>query len=512
MKRNHSNNDIDKKDKGKFGYGFIQLFQMFFRRIPSLLQYTILTSRPAIDAIGNIRKYRHTDWGLLFTSSILGIIIGLFVTLFHWSMTGAEQLFNNIHFTAETVIPWQIIAFPLIPALGGLGIGVLRQTIFKGATVEGLESLVHALVHREGKIDWRNSFKAIIFAGLLIGSGGGAGREGPTIALGSSLGSTFAQILRLKPQQLRVLCGSGAAAAISAIFNAPLGGIVFALEAIIGGISIRAFAPLVISSVLATATTRILVGNNPLLLAPEITAVNLTDYLLLAIAGMLSGLVAVYYLKTYNGTAKIVEKTIRPFPEIWKPAVGGFFAGLILMALPTMLETTYNPINHVISGNGLPLLQNSIFQNLTRHFTKENLIFLFILIASLTVIIKPVSNAISLVSSKAGGTMAPVLKTGAMFGFVLGSLLQFVFPDISPGLFAIVCTGAVLAGTFQLPLAGGIILFEICHNYDLILPLIFSSVFASFIVQKSGVTTFNPLQKEYVDDDEQIHPRLKIND
>jgi len=131
-------------------------------------------------------------------------------------------------------------------------------------------------------MDWKNSFKSIIFAALLIGSGGGAGREGPTIVLGSSIGSTFAQLLRLKPQQLRVLCGSGAAAAISGIFNAPLGGIVFALEAIIGSISIKAFAPLVVSSVLATATTRILVGNNPLLIAPKIEDVYLFDYVFLA--------------------------------------------------------------------------------------------------------------------------------------------------------------------------------------------------------------------------------------
>jgi chloride channel protein, CIC family len=495
-------------NKLKTYYSFC-IVRIIIRYLPFVIHHKIISTRPTIDALGNIRKYRHTDWGLLIISSLLGIIVGLFVTLFHWTMGLAETVFNELYFKAGSIIPWKIILFPLIPAIGGLGVGILRKTMFKNATIEGLNSLVNNLVYKDGKMDWRNSFKSIIFAALLIGSGGGAGREGPTIVLGSSLGSTFSQLLRLKAPQLRVLCGSGAAAAISAIFNAPLGGIVFALEAIIGGISIRAFAPLVISSVLATATTRILVGNNPLLVAPTLTIVNITDFIFLAIAGMLSGFVAIYYLKTYDRTSRIVVKAVKPFPNILKPAIGGFAAGIILLFLPTMLETTYNPINWVISGEGLPLLKNSLFQDVMKYFTNENIIILFLVIAALTVILKPVSNAITLASSGAGGTMAPVLKTGAMFGFIFGSLLSIVFPTVSPGLFALVCTAALLAGTFQLPLAGGIILFEICHNYDLILPLVFSSVFASFIVQKSGIKTFNPLQKEFVDDEEQIHPKLK---
>jgi CIC family chloride channel protein len=505
--------NIEKKQKEKVNYSLKDsLFKSYYflkQYLPSLIKFTVLSSRPILNAFGDIRKYRHSDWGLLLTASFLGIIIGFFVTLFHWSMEWAEIFFSNLHSQAGEIIPWQIIVFPLIPAVGGLLVGILRKTIFKGATIEGLDSLIYAIVNRDGRMDWRNSFKSITFAALLIGSGGGAGREGPTIVLGSSLGSSFAQLLRLKPQQVRVLCGAGAAAAISGIFNAPLGGIVFALEAIIGGISIRAFAPLVISSVLATATTRILVGNQPLLIAPIIMEVQLFDYFFLAIAGILSGFIAIYYLKTFEKTSKIVNSAIKPFPEILKPAIGGFAVGLILLALPTMLEITYNPINHVIAGNGMPLIGNSIWLNFTKYFNKDTIVILFILVATATFLIKPISNSISLTSSGAGGTMAPVLKAGAMFGFVFGSVLAVINPGSSVGLYAIVCAAAVLSGTFQLPLAGGIILFEICHNYDLILPLVFASVISSFIVQKSGIRTFNPLQKEYVDDEEQIHPTLK---
>lgn len=476
--------------------------------LPHFLHQTKLTTRPAVEAFGNIRRYRHTDYGLIISSAAVGIIIGIFVVIFHLTMEYAEVLFKQLDINVHSVIPVQHILFVLIPALGGLGIGLLQKTWFRGATVQSLHTVVNALVNREGRINPVNSLKSIIYAALSISSGGGAGREGPTIALGASLGSSFAQITRLRPQQLRVLCGAGAAAAISGIFNAPLGAIVFALEGMIGETSIRTFVPLVISSVLATATTRLFMGNTPLLITPALESVSLPDYFLLALAGILSGFVAIYFLKMYESTEKLTKNRLKKIPEVFRPAIGGLAAGIMLLMLPTMWETTYSPINHVIAGEGMPITKNSIFEYLVPLFTPETMIFLFMLVAAATVIVKPISNAVTLGSGGAGGTMAPVIKVGAMFGFCFGAMIQFLFPESSPGLYAIVCAGALLAGTFQVPMTGAIVLFEICHNYDLILPLIFASVIASFIVQKSGVKTFNPLQAGIVDDDEKLHPKL----
>lgn len=485
-----------------------KILGILFRYIPILLHNTILTSRPAIEAVGNIRRYRHTDYGLLVSSAAVGVVIGLFVMLFHKSVAYAEVFFAWLSTTSKDMLPVKFIIIPIIAALGGLGIGILKNTIFKGATIEGISTVVEALVKRSGRIDWRNSFKSILFAALSIGSGGGAGREGPTVVLGASLGSTFAQLVGLKPQQLRVLCGSGAAAAISGIFNAPLGGIVFAMEAIIGEISIRSFVPLVISSVLATATARILMGDEPMLIAPNLESIPLADYFFLALAGMASGFVAKYYLQSFEWSSKKIVKMVKPFPDYLKPAIGGLFAGTLAALLPTMLETTYNPINYAISGKGSELVKNSIFVFSIDFFKGKWLFVLGIIVALVSVLLKPISNALTLASGGAGGTMAPVIKTGALFGFCLGSILAYINPGTSPGVYALVCAAAVFSGTFQVPLAGGIILFEICRNYDLILPLIFSSVFASFIIQKQGIKTFNPLQKEIVDDDDKLHPKL----
>ncbi len=336
---------------------------------------------------------------------------------------------------------------------------------------EGLPSVVEAVRQDGVLIHKRSSIKAILTAAFSIGSGGGAGREAPTILLGASVGSTLGQALRLRSDQLRILGAAGAAAAISGIFNAPLGGIVFAIEAIIGEVSVQAFVPLVISSVMATATSRLFLGDPPILIAPPTELVEVRDYLLLAIAGIASGGIALYYLRTYNWCFAKTKDLLKNVPDYLRPAIGGLAQGVLVALLPTMLETTYDPINLAIAGSGT------------------------LLIAAVAVLVKPFSTAITLGSGGAGGTLAPALKIGALFGFTFGFLLKLVVPSTSPGLYALVSTGAVLAGCYRMPLTGAILVFEICRNYNLILPLMFGAIFSAFIVQRSKVRTFNPLDK-----------------
>lgn len=458
----------------------------------------------------DISKYRHSDYGTLIISSIIGIIIGLFVFIFHEVMLIA---YKGVQFIIrdDKFISWRGLLFlPVITMFGGLVIGVLRATVFKNITQEGIETVIKSMVYNEGKIDWLNSIKSIFLAAISISSGGGAGREGPTIVLGATIGSTISQVFGLKPESVRIFVGAGAAAAISAIFNAPLGGIIFATEAIIGDISIRSFVALVVSSVVSTATTRILVGDAPLIVAPAIATVNFDEYILLALAGILSGWVAVYFLKTYNATAVSTEKYLRRVPKVLRPAMGGLVVGTLAMMIPSLLETTYLPINAAIAGDGYALLDMSIIEFTVPFIKKSYHVWLFLLMAIISLLLKPISNAITLQSGSSGGTFAPAIKTGAMFGFVFGSIVSFIFPDTNVGLFSIVCAGAVLSGTFQAPLAGGIILFEISKNYELILPLVLSSVLASFIVQRVHARTFNALQKELVDDEDRMHPVLKV--
>ena len=293
--------------------------------------------------------------------------------------------------------------------------------------------------------------------------------------LGSSVASGLARLGQLDRRHIRVLGAAGAAAAISGIFNAPLGGILFSVEAITGELRARTFLPIVIASVLATTTVRTILGNDPLLVAPLEHGVSLIDYPLLAIAGICSAFIAAYYLRTYRSTFKRTAVGLQSIPELARPALGGLLAGLPLMVLPWLLETTYRPINMALSGSMNPTW------------------WVGILLATATIILKPITNAVTLASGGEGGTLAPAMKVGALFGFVFGTLLSLVLPETSVGLYAIVCAGAVLSGSFRAPLTGGLLLFEVSGNYELLLPLLFSAVVSVYIIRRLGVATFNPL-------------------
>jgi len=486
-----------------------RLFYNIYLFISFLISKAKYNARPVIDTLEKIEEYKSSDYSVIIISGIVGIVIGFFVYLFHLTMEFAESFFTFIRVSATSYLGWYLLIIPLIPALGGLIVGLMRKWVFKSINVDNLDTVVNSIINNHGKIDWRNAFKSIIFAGATIGSGGGGGREGPTIALGASIGSSLAQLIGLRKDSRRVLCGAGAAAAISGIFNAPLGGIVFALEAVIGDVGLKSFVPIVISSVMSTAVSRIFLGDSPLLTAPPMIEVRFLDYLYLAVLGVLSGFVAVYFIKTYNATCNSFKKRTIKLPELLRPVIGGFIVGILLMLLPTLLETTYNPINYAISWQTNQLAENSIFSFFTKILTIENVALFGLLAAFSTILLKPISAALTISSGGAGGAFAPSIKVGAMFGFCFGYGLHLISPGASPGLFATVAAGAVLAGTYQLPLAAGIICFEITKNPELLLPLIYSSVISSFIVQKLGLRTFNPFQKETVVDESRLHPVLK---
>ncbi|MEX2190107.1 MAG: chloride channel protein [Bacteroidota bacterium] len=438
--------------------------------MPKRLQRMRALFAPLAASLKNIPDYRHTDFGLIASTTVLGIVVGLAIYIFHAGLSLSESFFSRFFVAAESnpLSFLRFLFFPLITAFGGLLVGIANQMLFQGVQADNLASVHHAIKEEGGVMSERVSLRAILTAALSIGSGGGAGREAPTVVLGASIGSTLGRLLRLKPDQLRVLCGAGTAAAISGIFNAPLAGVVFAIEAVVGHLTVQSFIPLVISSVMATATSRLFLGDRPILITPGLLHITLEDYAFLAVAGMASGGVAIYFLRVYSWGFKKVTMTLKPVAPYLRPAIGGLGAGFMVALLPTMLETTYEPVNLAILGRGA------------------------LLVAVLTVFLKPLSTALTLGSGGAGGTFAPALKVGAMFGFAFGYVLQLVFPGTSPGLYALVCCAAVLAGCYRMPLAGGLLIFEISRNYGLILPLMFASVFATFIVHRSGIRTFNP--------------------
>ncbi len=420
-----------------------------------------------------LRSTRHTDYGVLFISMVLGIGVGLSIVVFHVAMHLAQHFFEEVFVFSDTYLHIGRFFFPIITAFGGLCVGILSTKVFSRAHGEGLHMLVEAIRHQSGKVHWISTFKAVVTAALSIGSGGGGGKEGPIILLGSSVGSTLGQLANLRPNVLRTLCASGAAAAISGIFNAPLAGLVFALEGIFGEFALGSFISVVVSSVLSTAVARTFLGNTPVINFPSGIEITLIDYVYIGIGGLTCGLISIYYLKLYQQVSLRFASLIKNISPLFRPMIGGLLTGILASALPTMLETTYAPINMVIAGK----------------YT--------LMIVAATILAKPFSNAFTLSSGGSGGTFAPVLKVGAMWGFLFGTFSQGITPFLSPALYAVIGAGAVLSGTWRIPLTGAILICEASHNYDLLLPMLFACILAVFVAGRfTTVNSFNPIESK----------------
>ena len=170
----------------------------------------------------------------------------------------------------------------------------------------GLASVIKAVAQNDGIIDRKLWIHKSITSVLIIGTGGG-GREAPIVQVGSAIGSTIAQMLRFSPNKTPTLLGCGAAAGLAAVFNAPIGGVMFAVEVLLGDFSVKTFSPIVIAAVIGTVLSRSFLGNSPTFQVPEYALVSNTELLFYCVLGILAGLSAVMFIKVYYSIANVMK-------------------------------------------------------------------------------------------------------------------------------------------------------------------------------------------------------------
>ncbi|MBN1280389.1 MAG: chloride channel protein [Candidatus Thermoplasmatota archaeon] len=343
----------------------------------------------------------------------------------------------------------------LVPAIGGLIVGLLVFFFAKEAKGHGVPEVMEAVAVRGGKIRPRVAVVKTIASSVCIGSGGSTGREGPIIQIGAAVGSAIGQLLSLPPGGVKILLACGATAGIAATFNTPIAGVIFAIELILFELKTKSFIPLVISSVTATIISRIFLGQEPAFPIPIyhfISPYELAFYLLL---GLLAGIVAVFYIHVMYRTEQFFEK-IRIQPYV-KPVVGGLCIGAIGLFFPQLFGVGYETMSGVLNET---LIGGSI-------------VFLLILCFG-----KIIANALTLGSGGSGGVFSPSLFIGAMLGGAFGILVHALYPGLTAtyGAYALVGMAAVFAGMSRGTLSAIIIVFEMTLNYNIILPLMFACV------------------------------------
>jgi len=346
-----------------------------------------------------------------------------------------------------------------IPAVGGLIVGPLIYFFAREARGHGVPEVMKAIALRGGVMRTRVVLIKSMASALSIGTGGSVGREGPIVQIGSAVGSTLGQWLGLPTQQLRTLVGCGAAAGISATFNAPIAGALFAAEIILGNFAVAQFSPIVISSVVATVVSRFFLGNHPAFEVPGYDIVSPFEIAPYMVVGVAAGLVAVAFIRTLGAFETFFERS--SIPPYLQAAVGGAAVGLIAIELPQVLGVGYTTISSALEGN-IPVLT-----------------------LGLLVIAKIVATSVTIGSGGSGGVFAPSLFLGAMAGGFLGSLIHGWFPEstATSGAYALVTMGAVVAATTHAPISAIIIIFELTQTIDIIPALMVACVISSLVSQ-----------------------------
>ncbi|MBT4375180.1 MAG: chloride channel protein [Nitrospina sp.] len=432
--------------------------RLSFKRLRTNNVMTTITDQIR-DKFRNVLMF---DQNMLILAALLGFLAGFASTFFRWMIEFFESIFSIEGFSLAGIPP-QTYPFllPLMPMVGGFFIGLICKYFPNAVKENGVHKVMYAVALNDGKVRKRTIASCAVTSSITIGSGGSAGREGPTVQIGAAVGSTIGQLLHLSTDRMRVLVGCGAAAGIAASFNAPLAGVLFSLEIILGDFAIHTFSPIIIASVIGTVTGRALEGNEVTFNVPVHELVHPAEIIFYLILGILCGIVARLFTFIYFYVQQIFEEKIT-IPGLYKPAIGGLIVGMISIFMPQILGNGYDVMEQALTGQ------------------------MFWGLAFLLVFMKIMCTSITLGSGGMGGIFAPSLFIGAMLGTAFGSSIHFIFPTLSAsaGTYSVVGMGAVAGAVMQAPLTNILMLFELTNDYTLILPIMATCIAASYTYQR----------------------------
>jgi CIC family chloride channel protein len=453
------------KTKGSWSRKTLAFFYSYFRRSRYFRGSPQKFFRLTLDNI-LVQLNLNQDIPFLFVAVFVGITTGYVAVIFHEAIKMISILcFTDFPSYGKTLFinDYQVIILPLIPAAGGLFVGLYNAFVVKARPGHGLASVIKSVAQNDGIMPRKLWFHRTVTSVLSIGSGGGGGREAPIAQVGAAIGSTVAQMLRFSADRTRTLLGCGAAAGLAAVFNAPIGGVMFAIEVILGDFSVKTFSPIVVAAVIGTVLSRSYLGNSPTFEVPAYSLVSNAELALYFMLGILAGLSAVMFIKVYYR----IEEWFEAMEKKWKipvwamPAIGGLLSGMICLLLPGLYGFSYEVINSAVRGNE----------------SWGNMAGIYLL--------KPVVVGLSVGSGGSGGMLAPSMKMGAMLGGMFGNIVNMVFPDLTAasGAYALVGMGALTAGIMRAPLTVILILFEVTGQYEIVLPIMFAAVTSSLIAR-----------------------------
>ncbi len=419
---------------------------------------------------GTLKRWVRSETAVV---TVTAVLVGVLTA---GAMIGFVALIRLIE--AQFIDVWAPLQWwaPLIPAGGGLIAGLLITYVAPEMRGGSIPSVLSAIALQGSRLRARLVWAKPLATAIVIGTGGSAGRVGPVVQIGAALGSQVGQRFHLTDERIRNLVACGAAAAIASTFNAPIAGVIFALEVILGEFTESYFATIVISAVTSSIITQSVLGDDVAFVVPAYELAQPLEILFYVLLGGLAALIAWLFITSFYGTRDLTAK-LRRVPPPLRPALGGLLLGLLALGLPQVLGGGFRYISLALQGQlALPLM-------------------------GLLVLGKLVATNLTVGTGSSGGIFAPLLFIGAMLGGAYGEVLQLLLPGINlapSGAYALVGMAAVFSAAAHAPMTSLLIVFEMSGSYSLILPLMLAtglSTVMSLALQPESVYTLDLVRR-----------------
>ena len=403
---------------------------------------------------------------VLLLSFFVGIFSALAAALLKSFIHGI-QWFVETHLIAGEHTWWYLIT----PIIGIALAALFVKYIVRDDISHGITKILYAISQRKSIIKMHNMWSSVVGSGLTIGFGGSVGAEAPIVLTGAAIGSNLAKAFRLDQKTMMLMIGCGAAGAIGGIFKAPIAGLVFTLEVLMMDLTMTSVAPLLISSVTATAISYILTGTDPMFPLENIEdfAINRIPWYL--ILGAVCGLISLYFTRGMNRLEQWMKHKIG---NLWlKLLVGGVTLSVLIFLFPPLYGEGYDVIRQLINGDSLSAIQYSPLAPYLQTANPQAIILVYF---GVIILVKIVASVATNGAGGVGGIFAPSLFMGAITGFVTARIMNLTGINVPETNFALVGMAGLMSGVMHAPLTGIFLIAELTGGYHLFMPLMIVSV------------------------------------
>lgn len=364
----------------------------------------------------------------------------------------------------------------ILPVIGILLTVLVVRKVLGGQIEKGTSQILYAVARKGSIIPKKQMYAQVITSSLTVGLGGSAGLESPIVVTGAAFGSNYAQQFGLSYQDRTLLIGCGVAAGIAAAFNAPIAGVLFAIEVLLVDVTIAAFTPIMIAAATGTLVSTIVLNENILLSFKQKQTFDYHNIPFYVLLGLFTGVIAVYYSRKFLKTEHFFAGL--KYGAYKKALAGSLVLGLLIFIFPSLFGEGYESIKTLADSNPGELLENTLFADYSGNS------WVLLGFVGLSMMLKAFASGITLGSGGNGGNFAPSLFLGSYAGYFFSKLLNLTgLTDLPVSNFAMVGMAGILSGLFHAPLTAIFLIAEITGGYDLIIPLmIVASI--SFAISK----------------------------